>query len=296
MAIDTKELMKQVGKIRVITNRLVDDHLSGAYHSVFRGQGIEFDEVREYVAGDDVRAIDWNVTARMGHPFIKRFSEEREMTVMFLVDISGSQGFGSGSRTKSELAAEITCLLALSAIKNQDNVGLILFSDRIEKSIPPRKGRTAVMRLVREVLAAEETRRGTDITAALRFLSNVQKRRAVVFIISDFMDSGYDNELRVISRKHDVICCPITDPRELELVNAGLIEVQDPESGDLCLLDTSSRRVRDLFREQGEARFRDLTQQFRRLKIDTIWSSTDRPFIDDVRKLFKQRQSRVGRA
>ncbi|MDP6490700.1 MAG: DUF58 domain-containing protein [Kiritimatiellia bacterium] len=296
MAIDTKELMKQVGKIRVITNRLVDDHLSGAYHSVFRGQGIEFDEVREYVAGDDVRTIDWNVTARMGHPFIKRFSEEREMTVMFLVDISGSQGFGSGSRTKSELAAEITCLLALSAIKNQDNVGLILFSDRIEKSIPPRKGRTAVMRLVREVLAAEETQRGTDITAALRFLSNVQKRRAVVFIISDFMDSGYDRELRVISRKHDVICCPITDPRELELVNAGLIEVQDPETGDLCLLDTSSRQVRKSFREQGEARFHDLTQQFRRLKIDTIWASTDRPFIDDVRKLFKQRQSRVGRA
>ncbi len=295
MAIDTKELMKQVGKIRVVTNRLVDDHLSGAYHSVFRGQGIEFDEVREYVAGDDVRTIDWNVTARMGHPFIKRFSEEREMTVMFLVDISGSQGFGSGSRTKAELAAEITCLLALSAIKNQDNVGLILFSDRIEKSIPPRKGRTAVMRLVREVLAAEETRRGTDITAALRFLSNVQKRRAVVFIISDFMADGYDKELRVISRKHDVICCPITDPRELELVNAGLIEVQDPETGDLCLLDTSSRKVREAFREHGETRSRDLSRQFRRLKIDTIWASTDRPFIDDVRKLFKQRQSRAGR-
>ena len=296
MAIDTKELMKQVGKIRVITNRLVDDHLSGAYHSVFRGQGIEFDEVREYVAGDDIRAIDWNVTARMGHPFIKRFSEEREMTVMFLVDISGSQGFGSGERTKAELAAEITCLLALSAIKNQDNVGLVLFSDRIEKSIPPRKGRTAVMRLVREVLAAEGTRRGTDITAALRFLSNVQKRRAVVFIISDFMDRDYDRELRVIARRHDVICCPITDPRELQLVNAGLIEVQDPETGELCLLDTSSRPLRDAYRAGGEARVQELAQRFRRLKIDTIWGSTDRPFIDDVRKLFKQRQSRVGRA
>ena len=296
MAIDTKELMKQVGKIRVITNRLVDDHLTGAYHSVFRGQGIEFDEVREYVAGDDIRAIDWNVTARMGHPYIKRFSEEREMTVMFLVDVSGSQGFGSGERTKAELAAEITCLLALSAIKNQDNVGLVLFSDRIEKSIPPRKGRTAVMRLVREVLAAEETRRGTDITAALRFLSNVQKRRAVVFIISDFMDQDYDRELRVISRRHDVICCPVTDPRELQLVNAGLIEVQDPETGELCLLDTSSRQLREAFRVQGEARFEELSQRFRRLKIDTIWGSTDRPFIDDVRKLFKQRQSRVGRA
>ncbi|NQU40023.1 MAG: DUF58 domain-containing protein [Lentisphaerae bacterium] len=292
---DTKELMKQVGRIRVITNRLVDDHLSGAYHSVFRGQGIEFDEVREYVPGDDIRTIDWNVTARMGHPFIKRFSEEREMTVMFLVDISGSQGFGSGERTKAELAAEITCLLALSAIKNQDNVGLVLFSDKIEKSIPPRKGRTAVMRIVREVLAAEETRRGTDITAALRFLSNVQKRRAVVFIVSDFMDSDYDRELRVIARKHDVICCPITDPRELQLVNAGLIEVQDPETGELHLVDTSSRSLREAFRKQGEQRYQALAQQFRRLKIDAIWASTDRPFIDDVRKLFKQRQSRAGR-
>jgi len=295
MPIDTKELMKQVGRIRVITNRLVDDHLSGAYHSVFRGQGIEFDEVREYVPGDDIRTIDWNVTARMGHPFIKRFSEEREMTVMFLVDISGSQGFGSGERTKAELAAEITCLLALSAIKNQDNVGLVLFSDKIEKSIPPRKGRTAVMRIVREVLAAEETRRGTDITAALRFLSNVQKRRAVVFIVSDFMDSDYDRELRVIARKHDVICCPITDPRELQLVNAGLIEVQDPETGELHLVDTSSRSLREAFRKQGEQRYQALAQQFRRLKIDAIWASTDRPFIDDVRKLFKQRQSRAGR-
>ena len=152
------------------------------------------------------------------------------------------------------------------------------------------------MRLVREVLAAEETRRGTDITAALRFLSNVQKRRAVVFIISDFMDSDYDRELRVISRRHDVICCPVTDPRELQLVNAGLIEVQDPETGELCLLDTSSRQLREAFRAQGEARFQELAQRFRRLKIDTIWGSTDRPFIDDVRKLFKQRQSRVGRA
>ena len=296
MPIDTKALMKQVGKIRVLTNRLVDEYLSGAYHSVFRGQGIEFDEVREYVAGDDIRTIDWNVTARMGHPFIKRFSEERELTVMLLVDISGSQCFGSGTRTKAEVAAEITCLLALSAIKNQDNVGLILFSDRIEKSIPPRKGRTAVMRLVREVLAAEETRRGTDIVCALHFLTNVQKRRAVVFLISDFMTDGYERELRVISRRHDVICCPISDPREFELVNAGLLEVQDPESGELMLLDSGSRPVRDAFRRYGEQQHTWLREHFRKLKIDTLWLSTDRPFIDDVRRLFKQRQTRTGRA
>ena len=295
MAIDTKELMRQVGKIRVITSRLVDEHLSGAYHSVFKGQGMEFDEVREYFPGDDVRTIDWNVTARMGHPFIKRFCEERELTVMFLVDISGSQSFGSGRRMKSELAAEITCLLALSAIKNSDKVGLILFSDRIEKSIPPRKGRTAVMRLVREVLAAEETMHGTDIAGALRFLNNVQKRKAVVFLISDFMSPDYLKELRITARKHDVICCPISDPRESDLVDAGLIEVQDAETGELILLDTGSRSVRQRFKAAAERDSEDLHSMFTRLKMDSIFLSTDRPFLDDVRKLFHQRQLRAAR-
>ena len=295
MPIDTTELMRQVGKIRVITSRLVDEHLSGEYHSVFKGQGIEFDEVREYTAGDDVRSIDWNVTARMGHPFIKRFAEERELTVVFVVDISGSQGFGSDTRSKAEVAAEIACLFALSAIRNQDKVGLILFSDRIEKSIPPRKGRTAVMRLVREVLAAEETRRGTDIRCALRFLNNVQKRKAVVFLISDFMASGYQKELRVTARKHDVICCPIGDPLERDLIDVGLIEVEDPESGDLVLLDTSSATVRDAFKRQADQRQAELSAMFRRYRMDTLFLSTDRPFIDDVRRLFRQRQIRAGR-
>jgi len=295
MPIDTKELMKQVGRIRVITNRLVDEHLSGEYHSVFKGQGVEFDEVREYAAGDDVRSIDWNVTARMGHPFVKRFAEERELTIIFLVDISGSQSFGSGERSKAEVAAEMTSLLALSAIKNQDKVGLILFSDRIEKCIPPRKGRTAAMRLVREVLAAEETRHGTDIAGALRFLNNVQKRRAVVFLISDFMDEDYVRELRVTARKHDVICCPVADPRELALVNVGLIEVQDPESGDLFLLDTASRSVREAFAAQAAREQADLKSLFRKHKVDSIFLSTDRPFADDVRRLFRLRQVRAGR-
>lgn len=287
--------MKQVGKIKMITTRLVDEHLSGEYHSVFKGQGIEFDEVREYVPGDDVRSIDWNVTARMGHPFIKRFSEERELTVIFLVDISGSQCFGSGGRTKAEVAAEITCLLALSAIKNQDKIGLVLFSDRIEKSIPPRKGRTAAMRLVREVLAAEETRRKTDIAGAFRFLNNVQKRRAVVFLISDFMAGNYEKELRILSRRHDVICCPVSDPREMELLDAGLLEVQDPESGDLMLLDTASSYVRNEFKKSADQEYKRLIEMFKKLKVDTIPLSTSRPFIDDVRKLFRQRQIRAGR-
>ena len=295
MPIDTKELMKQVGRIKVVTNRLVDEHLSGEYHSVFKGQGIEFDEVREYAPGDDIRSIDWNVTARMGHPFIKRFAEERELTVMFLADISGSQCFGSGTRSKAEVAAELVCLLALSAIKNQDKVGLLLFSDRIEKSIPPRKGRKAATRLVREVLAAEETRHGTDIAGALRFFNNVQTRKAVVFLISDFMDRNYERELRVTARKHDVICCPISDPREFQLVNAGLIEVQDPETGDLYLADTASRAVQDAFRSDAEQAQAALRETFRRYRIDTLFLSTDRPYADDVRRLFRKRQIRMGR-
>lgn len=295
MPIDTTELMKQVGKIRMVTKRLVDEHLSGEYHSVFKGQGIEFDEVREYAAGDDVRSIDWNVTARMGHPFVKRFAEERELTVIFLVDISGSQCFGTGTRSKAEVAAEITCLLALSAVQNQDKIGLILFSDRIEKSIPPRKGRTAVMRLVREVLASEETRHGTDIAGALRFLNNVQKRKAVVFLVSDFLDDGYVRELRVTAKKHDVICCPVSDPVEHDLPDVGLLEIQDPESGDLGLVDTSSRAVRNVFRDNARREQDALERMLRRLKVDTIALSTARPLVDDVRALFRRRQLRARR-
>lgn len=295
MAIETKELMKHVRRIKVVTAKLVDEHISGEYHSVFKGRGMEFDEVREYVPGDDVRTIDWNVTARMGHPYVKRFCEERELTVIFLVDISGSMIFGSGLRTKAEVAAELTCLLALSAIKNQDKVGMILFSDRIERFIPPRKGRTAVMRLVREVLAAEETRRETDLGMALQFLSKVQKRRAVVFLLSDFMTSGYEKELRVIARHHDVIACPISDPRERELPNIGLLEVIDPETGALMTADTGSSRLRESFRAQAAAEEQAREKQFLRLKTDRLALATDRPFVDDVRRLFHLRQHRRQR-
>jgi uncharacterized protein (DUF58 family) len=295
MSLNVKDLMRQVGKIRVVTHRLVDEHLSGEYHSVFKGHGIEFDEVREYTPGDDIRSIDWNVTARMGHPFVKRFHEERELTILFLVDVSGSQRFGSGERSKSELAAEITCLLALSAIKNQDKVGLILFSDRIEKSIPPRKGRTAALRLVREVLATEETRRGTRLASALRYLNQIQKRRAVVFIISDFQDQGFERELRVTARRHDVICCTVSDPREQELPDVGLVEIQDPETGAIELLDTSSRGVRETFNANAQREASDLQRLFRKHKIDTLNLATSRPFIDDVHRLFRQRQVRAAR-
>ncbi len=295
MPIDTQELMRQVGKIRIITKRLVDDHLSGDYHSVFKGSGIEFNEVREYVAGDDIRSIDWNVTARMGVPYVKRFSEERELTVLFLVDVSGSQVFGSTLKSKAELSAEITSLLALTAIQNQDKVGLILFSDQIEKFIPPRKGRTAAMRLVREVLAAEETRRGTDIAAAIQFLNRVHKRKAVIFLISDFMDQGYEKDLRVMAGKHDVVCCKISDIRESELPRVGLLEVEDPETGDIVLLDTNSRTIRQTLKADASANQSALEDLFSRNNIDHIDVQTDSAYVDNIRRLFERRQKRARR-
>jgi len=287
--IDTAELMKQVGKIKILTTHLIDERLSGDYHSVFKGQGVEFDEVRPYVPGDDVRSIDWNVTARTGSPHVKRFSEERELTVIFLIDVSGSQIFGSGARSKSDLAAEISCLLAMTATRNQDKIGLILFSNRILKSIPPRKGRTAVMRLVREILAANETREGTNITEALRFLNNVQKRKAVIFLVSDFQDKSFEKELRVTARHHDVIACPISDPCESDLPDVGLVELQDPESGELLLVDTSSSSVRASFHARAQEANEELFRFLKRTGIDTISLSTDKPYIDDVRALFRRR-------
>ena len=292
MAIDVKELMAKVGKIRILTNRLIDDQLSGDYHSTFKGQGVEFDEVRPYVAGDDVRSIDWNVTARTGTPYIKRYSEERELTVLFLVDVSGSQSYGSATRSKAELAAEVASLLALTAIRNQDKIGLVLFSDRIVKYIPPRKGRDSVMRLVREVLAAEDVAEGgTDIAEALRFLNGVQKRRAVVFVVSDFLadEDAFEKLLRATARRHDVVCVPVGDPAESELPDVGLVELEDPETGELVLVDTSSAKVRRDFAKKASEDRESLRRFFMKTGIDTMTLSTDRPYIDEVRALFKRR-------
>ncbi len=300
MSIDVKELMAKVGKIRILTNRLIDDQLSGDYHSTFKGQGVEFDEVRPYVAGDDVRAIDWNVTARMGVPFIKRFSEERELTVLFLVDVSGSQTYGSVERSKAELAAEVSSLLALTAIRNQDKIGLILFSDKIVKYIPPRKGRQSVMRLVREVLAAEDDATGgTDLTGALRFLNGVQKRRAVVFVVSDFLTPAarspagdYEKLLRVVARRHDVVCIPVSDPAEAQLPNVGLAELEDPETGELVLVDTADPAVRKQFAKAAAEETEHRDRFFARSGIDNVPVSTNRPYIQSIRALFKRRASK----
>lgn len=291
MATDVKELMAKVGKIRILTNRLIDDQLAGDYHSTFKGQGVEFDEVRPYVPGDDVRTIDWNVTARTGQPFIKRFSEERELTILFLVDVSGSQGYGSAGRSKMELAAEVTALLALTAIRNQDKIGLVLFSDRIVKYIPPRKGRDSVMRLVREVLAAEDNAEGgTDIAEALRFLNGVQKRRAVVFLVSDFMGcAGYEKMLRATAHHHDLVCVPVTDPAEGELPDVGLVELEDPETGELALVDTSSAAVRRAFAAKADEDAAELKRMLLKTGVDTLRIDTASPYIDEVRALFRRR-------
>ncbi len=291
MATDVKELMAKVGKIRILTNRLIDDQLAGDYHSTFKGQGVEFDEVRPYVPGDDVRTIDWNVTARTGQPFIKRFSEERELTILFLVDVSGSQGYGSAGRSKMELAAEVTALLALTAIRNQDKIGLVLFSDRIVKYIPPRKGRDSVMRLVREVLAAEDNAEGgTDIAEALRFLNGVQKRRAVVFLVSDFMGcAGYEKMLRATAHHHDLVCVPVTDPAEGELPDVGLVELEDPETGELALVDTSSAAVRRAFVTKADEDAAELKRMLLKTGVDTLRIDTASPYIDEVRALFRRR-------
>lgn len=306
---DVKELMAKVGKIRILTNKLIDDQLSGDYHSTFKGQGVEFDEVRPYVPGDDIRTIDWNVTAKTGLPYIKRFSEERELTILFMVDVSGSQGYGSVRRSKMELAAEVTALLALTAIRNQDKIGLILFSDQIVKYIPPRKGRDSVMRLVREVLAAEDSATGgTDIAAALKFLNSVQKRRAVVFLVSDFLHcqsgisnlksqissvkpqtSSFEQLLRATARHHDMVCVPVSDPAERELPDVGLVELEDPETGELVLVDTSSAAVRRRFSATASEENEELKRFFLKTGIDTLTIATDRPYIDEVRALFKRR-------
>jgi uncharacterized protein (DUF58 family) len=297
--------MAKVGKIRILTNRLIDDQLAGDYHSTFKGQGVEFDEVRPYIAGDDVRTIDWNVTARTGVPYIKRYSEERELTILFLVDVSGSQSYGSRSRSKMELAAEVTALLALTAIRNQDKIGLVLFSDRIVKYIPPRKGRDSVMRLVREVLAAEdEAKGGTDVEGVLKFLNGVQKRRAVVFLVSDFITgngkrgtgngergtgASLERLLRATARHHDMICVPVSDPAESTLPDVGLVELEDSETGELMLVDTSSAKVRKAFAAKAESDREELTKFFRKTGIDTLDIATDKPYIDGVRALFKRR-------
>ncbi len=287
-----REVLRKIRRIQIRTSHKVDELLAGTWHSAFKGRGIEFEEVRPYQVGDDVRAIDWNVTARSDQPFVKVFREERELAVTLLVDLSGSQNLGTTTQTKRELVAELGAILAMSAIKNNDKVGLTLFTDGIEKAIPPRKGSRHVLRLIRELLYCQPIGTGTDLRRALEHLNRTAKRRSVVFIISDFQDGDYEQTLRVARRKHDIIPIVIGDPRESEMPNVGLVRLQDAETGEVVTLDTSSRKNRELFSKLSGRQSEERDNMFRRLRLDPIHLETGCDLIDPLHKYFHKRESR----
>ncbi len=289
---ETKELLKKVRHIEIKTRGLVNQVFSGEYHSVFKGRGMEFSEVREYQMGDDIRNIDWNVTARFGHPFIKIFEEERELTVILLVDLSGSQFFGTVNSTKQQIAAELSSILAFSALKNNDKVGLILFSDSVEKFIPPRKSRSHSLRIIRELISFKPKGRSTNIKAALEFFNHAIKKKAIVFLISDFMDSGYERILKIVGRKHDLVGIVLRDEKETEIPKLGLVEFIDPESGEREIVDTSSKTFREKFRRQNQLFEVARRQSFLTAKLDSIKVETRGSYIPALIKFFKMRESR----
>lgn len=310
-----REILKKIRQIEIRTNRLVSETLAGQYHSVFKGQGMNFDEVREYQPGDEVRAIDWNVTARMNHPFVKKFVEERELTLMLVVDVSGSGLFGSRSQSKRELAAEIASVLAFSAIRNNDKVGLILFSDEVEKFIPPRKGRRHVLRVIREVLFFEPQRQGTNLAGALEFLMRVTAHRAITVVISDFlgapaagnrraarqrpqmlllesMAQASSTMLRHANRRHDVVAVQVTDPYELELPDLGRLVLKDAETGEVVEINTGDARKRSAFAERQARAQQELSRVFRSAGIDAIRLRTDQPYGVELGRFFETREKR----
>ena len=290
----TRDLVKKLKKIEIHTARLANDQLAGGYHSVFKGRGMAFSEVRQYQPGDDVRFIDWNVSARMNDAYVKVFTEEREMTVMLLVDLSASERFGSVARPKIETVAEVSALLAFSAIRNNDRVGLILFTDRVEKFVPPKKGKAHVMRVVTEILNAQPEGTGTDLRQALDMLGKVTKRRSVAFLVSDFIADGYDRALRVASTKHDLIPITVVDPREEELPDVGIALVEDLESGDVFHIDTSDREVRRAYFERVAGRRAERERMFKRMRIDSITVRTHQDYVRPIVELFRLRQKRIG--
>jgi len=287
-----KEILKKVKRIEIQTRGLVNDVFSGEYHSVFKGRGMEFSEVREYQIGDDIRLIDWNVSARMGHPFVKVFEEERELTVMLLVDVSSSADFGTVERMKGEIAIEICALLAFSAIKNNDKVGLIIFTDRIEKFVPPKKGKTHVLRVLRELLYHEPEGKGTDISLALEYLSRIITRRSVVFLVSDFISDDYQKAMQIANKRHDLVAITITDPREIELPNIGLVELEDAETGEIIMLDTADSTTRQTFTREASNSREERDKSMRSMNVDSIDIRTDVSYIEPLIKFFRMRARR----
>ncbi len=289
----SRELVKKLKKIEIFTSRLANDQLAGSYHSVFKGRGMAFSEVRQYQPGDDVRFIDWNVSARMNDTYVKVFTEEREMTVMLLVDLSASGRFGSTEKPKIETVAEVAALLAFSAIKNNDRVGLVLFTDRVERFVPPKKGRSHVMRVVTEILNADPEGEGTDLGVALDLLGGIGKRRTVAFLISDFIADQYEKPLKVVSAKHDLIPIQIVDPREDELPDIGLALIEDLETGELVEVDTSDLDVRADYAREAQRQRAAREHLFRRLQLDHVTVNTDRDFVKPLTELFRLRQRRL---
>jgi uncharacterized protein (DUF58 family) len=289
---ETAELLKKVRKIEIRTKGLVNQIFSGEYHSVFKGSGMAFSEVREYQFGDDIRAIDWNVSARFNHPFVKVFEEERELTLMLVVDVSGSGEFGTVQQMKREIAAELCAVLAFSALQNNDKVGVIFFSDVIEKFIPPKKGRTHTLRIVREVLDMQPSRRGTSVAEGLRYLTSAIKKRSIAFLISDFLDDNYSDALKIAAKKHDLIGVRLYDPREAALPPAGLMRLIDAETRETAWVDTSDRRVRDRYARWWQDRGAERTKLFRRSGVDAIDIRTDQSYINPLVAFFKLRERR----
>lgn len=290
-----KDIIKKVRQIEIRTNRLVDSVLGGQYHSAFRGLGMEFEEVREYQPGDEIRTIDWNVTARTGVPYVKRYREERELTVVTLVDVSPSERFGSGRQEKAELAAEFSAVIAFSAIRNGDKVGCALFSDEVERYIAPKKGKAHVLRLIREILDHKPRSKGTNLSSALEFLVKVLKRRATIFLISDFIADDYQKTLALVRGKHDVIAVRTTDPRELEMPDVGLITLEDAETGEVVVVDSRSARVRGLFEERAAADRATQDSLLRSLKIDELEVTTGKSYLEELSRFFRMRGKKMYR-
>lgn len=287
-----KELAKKIRYIEIFTRKAVNDVLAGEYHSVFKGRGMEFDEVREYTPGDEIRSIDWNVTARMGHPFVKRYVEERELTLMFLVDLSASGTFGSVEKTKNEVAAELCALLSFSAVKNNDKVGLIVFTEGIEMFIPPKKGVTHVLRLIRNLLNFRPREVRTNIAGALEYLGKVIHKQCIVFLISDFQTEGFEKPLRIIGKKHDLIALSLIDPREKQFPNIGLLELEDAETGECVVIDTGNLQVRQEYEEINQERGKRLRTLFRSMNIDHTEVVTGRNHVRDLMSFFRNRERR----
>ena len=289
---DVATILKKVQRIQIVANRTVNDLFAGQYKSVFRGRGMEFDEVREYQPGDDVRTIDWNVTARQGTPFIKRFCEERELTVLFMVDVSASGAFGSGSRSKLDMVVEVAALLMFSALKNNDKVGLITFCDEVIDYLPPRKGKSNVLHLIRELVAAQPLARETCLRTALEFLNRVQKRRAVTFLISDFLAPHAKQAMAVANKRHDLIAITVADPREHVLPDVGFISLMDAETGQVVELDTRHRAVRGLFETRSAERAEQLSDELKKLGVDQLDINTDEDYLASLRRFFRRREKR----